>query len=144
MPLKLSIASSRKVGEPNYGSRGATVGLEMEVDFEPRGPSTATARAHSTVVSSGASSRSTWNLDSPAAGRADMLIRTRYIDLRRTDRFERFKRSPDDEISILRKSCEAIWRRASRGFVARRGQPTDRCDQVVDQWCDEFHVNSFE
>ena len=32
MPLKLSIASSRKVGKPNYGSRGATVGLEMEVD----------------------------------------------------------------------------------------------------------------
>src|SRR6476659_8220366 len=32
MPLKLSIASSRKVGEPKYGSRGATVGLEMEVD----------------------------------------------------------------------------------------------------------------
>ena len=32
MPLKLSIASSRKIGEPNYGSRGATVGLEMEVD----------------------------------------------------------------------------------------------------------------
>ena len=32
MPLKLSIASSRKVGELNYGSRGATVGLEMEVD----------------------------------------------------------------------------------------------------------------
>jgi hypothetical protein len=32
MPLKLSIASSRKIGEPNYGSRGAIVGLEMEVD----------------------------------------------------------------------------------------------------------------
>jgi hypothetical protein len=32
MPLKLSIASSRKIGERNYGSRGATVGLEMEVD----------------------------------------------------------------------------------------------------------------
>src|SRR6476659_2972946 len=32
MPLKLSIASSRKVGEPSFGSRGATVGLEMEVD----------------------------------------------------------------------------------------------------------------
>ena len=32
MPLKLNIASSRKIGEPNYGSRGATVGLEMEVD----------------------------------------------------------------------------------------------------------------
>jgi hypothetical protein len=32
MPLKLNIAISRKVGEPNYGSRGATVGLEMEVD----------------------------------------------------------------------------------------------------------------
>ena len=32
MPLKLSIASSRKIGEPNYGSRGATVGLEMEMD----------------------------------------------------------------------------------------------------------------
>jgi hypothetical protein len=32
MPLKLSISMSRKVGEPNYGSRGATVGLEMEID----------------------------------------------------------------------------------------------------------------
>jgi hypothetical protein len=32
MPLKLNIAMSRKVGQPNYGSRGATVGLEMEVD----------------------------------------------------------------------------------------------------------------
>jgi hypothetical protein len=32
MSLKLSIASSRKVGEPNYGSRGAIVGLEMTVD----------------------------------------------------------------------------------------------------------------
>ena len=32
MPLKLNVAMSRKVGEPNYGSRGATVGLEMEVD----------------------------------------------------------------------------------------------------------------
>lgn len=32
MPLKLNIAMSRKVGAPNYGSRGATVGLEMEVD----------------------------------------------------------------------------------------------------------------
>jgi hypothetical protein len=32
MSLKLSIASSRKIGEPNYGSRGAIVDLEMEVD----------------------------------------------------------------------------------------------------------------
>jgi hypothetical protein len=32
MSLKVSIASSRKIGEPNYGSRGATVGLELEVD----------------------------------------------------------------------------------------------------------------
>lgn len=32
MPLKLNIALSRKIGEPNFGSRGATVGLEMEVD----------------------------------------------------------------------------------------------------------------
>src|SRR4051812_12591722 len=29
---KISIVTSRKIGEPNYGSRGATVGLEMEVD----------------------------------------------------------------------------------------------------------------
>ena len=32
MPLKLSISLSRKVGEANYGSRGATVGLEMEAE----------------------------------------------------------------------------------------------------------------
>lgn len=32
MPLKLNISLSRKVGEANYGSRGATVGLEMEAE----------------------------------------------------------------------------------------------------------------
>ncbi len=32
MSLKLSITSSRKIGQPNFGSRGAVVGLELEVD----------------------------------------------------------------------------------------------------------------
>jgi hypothetical protein len=32
MPLKLTVAISRKIGQPNYGSRGATVGLEIEED----------------------------------------------------------------------------------------------------------------
>jgi hypothetical protein len=32
MPLKLNISLSRKVGEANYGSRGATVGLELEAE----------------------------------------------------------------------------------------------------------------
>lgn len=32
MPLKLNVGLSRKVGEPNFGSRGATVNLELEVD----------------------------------------------------------------------------------------------------------------
>ena len=32
MPLKINIAMSRKVGAPHYGSRGATVGLEIEAD----------------------------------------------------------------------------------------------------------------
>jgi hypothetical protein len=32
MPLKLTVAICRKIGQPNYGSRGATVGLEIEED----------------------------------------------------------------------------------------------------------------
>lgn len=32
MPLKLNVGLSRKVGEPNFGSRGAAVHLELEVD----------------------------------------------------------------------------------------------------------------
>ena len=32
MPMKLNVGLSRKVGEPNYGSRGATVNLELEID----------------------------------------------------------------------------------------------------------------
>ena len=32
MPLKLNIGLSRKVGEPNYCSRGAAVNIELELD----------------------------------------------------------------------------------------------------------------
>lgn len=32
MPLKLNVGASKKVGESNYGSRGANVNLEMELD----------------------------------------------------------------------------------------------------------------
>jgi len=32
MPLKLNVGLSRKVGEPDFGSRGASVNLEIEID----------------------------------------------------------------------------------------------------------------
>ena len=32
MPMKLNVGLSRKVGEPNYGSRGASLNLELELD----------------------------------------------------------------------------------------------------------------
>ena len=32
MPLTLTVSQSKKIGEPNYGSKGASVSLQVEVD----------------------------------------------------------------------------------------------------------------
>ena len=34
MPMKLNVGLNRKVGEPNYGSRGASVHFEVEVESD--------------------------------------------------------------------------------------------------------------
>ena len=46
MPLKLNVGASRKVGDNNYGSRGASINLEMELDGTLRASALASVAQH--------------------------------------------------------------------------------------------------
>ena len=126
MPLKLNIAMSRKIGEPNYGSRGATVGLEMEVDSslvdQPR-------QLHERIA----------RLFRLAKQSVDRELGTSDPGRRRANRSTSDAR-PDPRSARNRQSSAAgphgrnpisLWCRPTGRPVTRPSQSTDRYNQTV-------------
>ena len=146
MPLKLTVGLSRKVGLPNYGSLGATCGLEVELRPRPCMPTPRRSSGRSATPSPPAPRRcrTSWpgtGRPPPSRPRTGTAITTMARTMtppvpmdRRAASSAGHRRAGPCPAGHLRPAGRgpgglgrrAVRRRRPRGAVGRRGQPPDR------------------